>query len=197
MTSQRTLRCQKSSQISQQPCRDPTFSANGNSLLLAPFQQHNLKLEQMISNFEVKSDLFRVFFPPNRASQHTLGSWHLIKIRTASGFAGNSIERAFCCSPLRMQEERSVHFHQRKTGWPLLENWPRLKIEISTPVVATKPLPFKNQRDHIYHRNLCSVAPISFGKAKFFTEAWWCTLVASITTESSRFENEVCICNRN
>ena len=38
------------------------------------------------------------------------------------------------------------------------------------------PKPYKNQENHIYHRNLSSVAPMFFGKTKFCTGAGRCTL---------------------
>ena len=65
------------------------------------------------------------------------------------------------------REEKSVHYHHQKKN--LLENFSGLKVKLSRPVVDTKT--YKNQKNHIYHRNLSSVAPIFFSKEKFCTGA--------------------------
>ena len=46
----------------------------------------------------------------------------------------------------------------------LLGNFSGLKEKLSRPVVDTKP--YKNQENHIYHRNLSSVAPVFFSAKK-------------------------------
>ena len=49
-----------------------------------------------------------------------------------------------------------------------------LEEKLSRQVVDRQP--HKNQENHIYHRNLSSVAPIFFGKEKFLTGAGRCML---------------------
>ena len=55
--------------------------------------------------------------------------------------------------------------------------WPQ---RITFQVGGGYQKPYENQEKHIYHRNLSSVAPIFFGKEKFFTGAGRCMLSLKI-----------------
>ena len=63
-----------------------------------------------------------------------------------------------------------------------LGNFSGLEEELSRSVVDIKT--YENQENHIYHRNLSSVAPIFFGKEKFCPGAGWCMLSFSQNSES-------------
>ena len=73
---------------------------------------------------------------------------------------------------VKNREERSVHDHHRK------------KIIWGTFLASKKNFPgrwwmqepYENQKSHIYHRNLSSVAPIFLGKEKFRAGAGRCML---------------------
>ena len=94
------------------------------------------------------------------------------------GPAWNCPLQALCCATRLTEqstfcrEEKSVHNHHRK------------KIFCRTFLASKKNFPgrwwiqkpYKNQENHIHHRNLSSVDPIFFCKEKFCTGAGWCML---------------------
>ena len=69
------------------------------------------------------------------------------------------------------REEKSVHDHYRKKIFGELF-WPQKNF----PGRWLIQKPYENKENHIYHRNLSSVAPIFFGKEKFCTGAGRCML---------------------
>ena len=73
---------------------------------------------------------------------------------------------------LRSREEESVHNHHRKIiFWRTF-----LASKKNFPGRWWIQKPYKNQENHIHHRNLSSVDPIFFCKEKFCTGAGRCML---------------------
>ena len=151
---------------------------------------------------ESKSPLFRLFSDsfetPGRTLSGLLGSCPGVlfpnSFRTLPGFRARRpgrpcVGRAdrkttrlrrpiekMCVRRCQIREQKCVHYHRRK------------KIFWGTFLASKKNFrgwwwiqnPCESQENHIYHRNLSSVAPILFGKEKFCTGAGRCMLSSSL-----------------
>ena len=78
-------------------------------------------------------------------------------------------EHQLCIKAQLLQGRKCIHYHHRKKIF--CKTFLASK-RLPRPVAIENPL--KNQGEHIYHRNLSSVSPISFDKEKFLTGAGWC-----------------------
>ena len=93
----------------------------------------------------------------------------------------------------KIREERNKRAEKKKAYTTTTERkslgepfWPQ---KINFPGWWWVQKPYENQENHIYHRNLSSVAPIFFGKEKFCTGAGRCMLSFSQESTPPRLDS--------